>query len=226
MLATIGSITTGGPLPGRGADDATGNNDAGGAGGSGMASAGGTDDAGRGRAVPGLEVESLRLTRDALAASAGSDGTRALATFLEAAELLESAHTTLVLPTTPHAIGATVALALSELSTAEHLLSRARDHGVGGATLQHHHRLGLGWVAVRSGRWTAAQAALDEVGSAVLAPREVLMAAAIEAAWRVARVTWPGSATRGAGPKACCLLRIGTSPPNLYPKLPRVSAYG
>jgi DNA-binding CsgD family transcriptional regulator len=181
LLATIGSITTGGPLPGRGADDATGNNDAGGAGGSGMASAGGTDDAGRGRAVPGLEVESLRLTRDALAASAGSDGTRALATFLEAAELLESAHTTLVLPTTPHAIGATVALALSELSTAEHLLSRARDHGVGGATLQHHHRLGLGWVAVRSGRWTAAQAALDEVGSAVLAPREVLMAAAIEA---------------------------------------------
>jgi DNA-binding CsgD family transcriptional regulator len=132
--------------------------------------------------VPGLEVESLRLTCAALAASAASkpDG-HPLAPFLEAAELLESAHTTLVLPTTPHAIGATVALALSELSTAEHLLSRARDHAVGGATLQQHHRLGLGWVAVRSGRWKAAQTALDEIGTAVLAPREVLMAAAIEA---------------------------------------------
>jgi DNA-binding NarL/FixJ family response regulator len=131
--------------------------------------------------VPGLEVESLRLTCDALVTSSGADGGRPLATFLEAAELLESAHATLVLPTTPHAIGATVALALSELSTAEHLLTRARDHGVGGAPLQQHHRLGLGWVAVRSGRWAAAQAALDEIGGAVLAPREVLMAAAIEA---------------------------------------------
>ncbi len=132
-------------------------------------------------AVPGLEVESLRLTRDALATSTRPDGGRPLVTFLEAAELLESAHATLVLPTTPHAIGATVALALSELSTAEHLLTRARDHAVGGAPLYQHHRLGLGWVAVRSGRWSAAQAALDEVGGAVLAPREVLMATAIEA---------------------------------------------
>jgi DNA-binding NarL/FixJ family response regulator len=131
--------------------------------------------------VPGLEIEALRLTCDALATSTGADGGRPLATFLEAAELLESAHATLVLPTTPHAIGATVALALSELSTAEHLLTRARDHGVGGAPLQQHHRLGLGWVAVRSGRWAAAQAALDEIGGAALAPREVLLAAAIEA---------------------------------------------
>ena len=132
--------------------------------------------------VPGLEVESLRLTCAALAASvAPKPNGHPLAPFLEAAELLESAHTTLVLPTTPHAIGATVALALSELSTAEHLLTRARDHAVGGATLHQHHRLGLGWVAVRSGRWKAAQTALDEIGTAPLAPRELLMAAAIEA---------------------------------------------
>jgi DNA-binding NarL/FixJ family response regulator len=87
------------------------------------------------------------------------------------------------LPTSPHAVGATVALALSELATAEHLLARARDHDVGGAPLRGYHRLGLGWVAVRSGRWTAAQAALDEVAAtgAPLAPRELLIAAAIEA---------------------------------------------
>jgi DNA-binding NarL/FixJ family response regulator len=132
-------------------------------------------------AAPGLEVEALRLTCDALATSTRPDGGRPLAGLLEAAELLESAHATLVLPTSPHAIGATVALALNELSTAEHLLTRARDHAVGGAPLHHHHRLGLGWVAVRSGRWAAAQAALDDVAGAVLAPREVLTATAIEA---------------------------------------------
>jgi DNA-binding CsgD family transcriptional regulator len=129
----------------------------------------------------GLEVESLRLACGALEATVAGEGGGPLVGILEAAELLESAHTTLVWPTTPHAIGATVALALSELATAEHLLARARDHDVGGATLRAHHRLGLGWVAVRSGRWTAAQAALDEVKGVTLAPREILAAAAIEA---------------------------------------------
>src|SRR5690606_1032477 len=86
-----------------------------------------------------------------------------------------------VLPTTPHAIGATVAMALNELSTADHLLSRARDHAVGGATLQQHHRLALGWLPARSGRWAVAQAALDEVGKPSRPPRELLTAAAIDA---------------------------------------------
>jgi DNA-binding NarL/FixJ family response regulator len=179
MESASGTKTAGGMATASGTTTAGGMEPA-----SGMATASGTATAGGtagGAVVPGLEIESLRLTCDALATSTGADGGRPLATFLEAAELLESAHTTLVLPTTPHAIGATVALALSELSTAEHLLTRARDHGVGGAPLQQHHRLGLGWVAVRSGRWAAAQAALDEIGGAALAPREVLMAAAIEA---------------------------------------------
>lgn len=161
LLASIGAVASGGPLPTVATDD----------GGGGPA----------GDALAGLEAESLRLARDGLVAAATPGTTQPLAPFLEAAELLESAHTALVLPTTPHAIGATVALALSELSTAEHLLTRACDHGVGGAPLQAHHRLALGWVAVRSGRWSAAQAALDEIGDAALAPREVLIAAAIQA---------------------------------------------
>ncbi|HKE73007.1 MAG TPA: helix-turn-helix transcriptional regulator [Acidimicrobiales bacterium] len=130
----------------------------------------------------GMEQEALRLTAEAVAASASDrDGADPLAAILEAAELIESAHTELVLPTSPHAVGATVALALCELTTAEHLLTRARDADVGGAPLRLLHRLGLGWVAVRSGRWAAAQAALDEAAGAGLAPREVLLAAAIEA---------------------------------------------
>jgi DNA-binding NarL/FixJ family response regulator len=159
LLSTIGAVATGGPLDGEGP-------------------AATVADA----SAPGLEVEALRLTCGALVSSASaSGGGRPLVPILEAAELLESAHTSLVLPTSPHAVGATVALALCELATAEHLLARARDHDVGGATLRHHHRLGLGWVAVRSGRWSAAQAALDEVRGATLAPREILVAAAIEA---------------------------------------------
>jgi DNA-binding CsgD family transcriptional regulator len=165
LLAALGTIATGGPVPDLPA---------------------GTRSPGRGTGhaddpASGLEVEALRLTRDALVGSVAPDGGGSLATVLEAAELLESAHSTLVLPTSPHAIGATMALALSELSTAEHLLTRARDHAVGGPALATHHRLILGWVAMRSGRWAAAQQALDEVASETLAPREVLTAAAVEA---------------------------------------------
>jgi DNA-binding CsgD family transcriptional regulator len=187
LLAALGAMATGGtPVPGTGAGPSgvvspdTPAPPDGAVAAVGAVAAGGDIVAAGGDAVAGLEVESLRLTCQALAASTGPDG-GTLATYLEAAELLESAHTTLVLPTTPHAVGATVALALSELSVAEHLLSRARDHAVGGATLQHHHRLGLGWVAVRSGRWTAAQQVLDEVAGTVLTPRELLMACAIDA---------------------------------------------
>ena len=100
--------------------------------------------------------------------------------------------------------GATVALALCELATAEHLLARARDHDVGGATLRHHHRLGLGWVAVRSGRWSGAQAALDEVAGATLAPWRSWRRPS-RRAWPAARATWPGWAT--PGPAEGVLLR-------------------
>jgi len=162
LLSTLGTVATGGPLDG--------------------VAAGPTAEGDAAEAASGLEVEALRLTCGALLSSVtGSAGGWPLVPILEAAELLESAHTSLVLPTSPHAVGATVALALCELDTAEHLLARARDHDVGGATLRHHHRLGLGWVAVRSGRWSVAQSALDDVGGATLAPREILVAAAVEA---------------------------------------------
>jgi DNA-binding NarL/FixJ family response regulator len=165
LLAAIGTIATGGPVPDVPVRAA-----------SAAAATSATPDP-----ASGLGVEALRLTRDALAASVAPDGGGCLAIVLEAAELAESAHSTLVLPTSPHAIGATMALALCELSTAEHLLTRARDHAVGGPALASHHRLDLGWVAMRTGRWAAAQQALDEATAETLAPREVLTAAAIEA---------------------------------------------
>ena len=129
--------------------------------------------------------------------AAPGQGTPPLVAALEAAELLESAHTTLVLPTSPHAVGATVALALCELDTAEHLLTRARDHDVGGASLRHHHRLGLGWVAAqrpldrgpgRAGRGGGGDAAPGDPAGPPSRP-----------AWPAAPATSPGWATPGPG---------------------------
>lgn len=128
-----------------------------------------------------LEVEALALTARGLVTSLAPDVAGIEPAFLEAAELLEAAHARLLLPDTPHALGATVALALCEPTTAEHLLNRALERDVGGRALRLRHRLLLGWVAVRSGRWSAAQAALDEARGQQAAPRERLLAAAIDA---------------------------------------------
>ena len=151
-------------------------------------------------AATSLELEAMQLAARGLAMSLGDDAANSLAPFLEAAELLESGHTRLVLPDTPHAIGATVALALSELSAAEHLLSRAIERDVGGRCLRQRHRLLLGWVGMRSGRWSAAQTALDETRNQQLSPRELLLASAIDAglARRAGDLTRLGEAWKGA----------------------------
>jgi DNA-binding CsgD family transcriptional regulator len=128
-----------------------------------------------------LELEALALTTEGLLSTVGEGAGGALSPFLEAAELIESAHGRLVLPDSPHALGATVALALGEVTPAEHLLGRALDRGVGGPLLRDRHRLLVGWVGLRAGRWAVAQSALDETGDRELTPRDQLLAAAIEA---------------------------------------------
>lgn len=137
-----------------------------------------------GNGTGSLELEALTLAARGLVTSLDSDTEgigQAEAPFLEAAELLESGHSRLLLPDSPHALGATVALAVCELAAAEHLLTRALEHDVGGRALRLRHRLLLGWVAVRRGRWSAAQAVLDETRNQPLAPRETLLATAIDA---------------------------------------------
>ena len=129
-----------------------------------------------------LEQEALALVARGLVTSLETDPSGVESSFLEAAELFESARGGVLLPDTPHAMGATVALALCEPGTAEHLLARALERDVGGRTLRLRHRLLLGWVAVRSGRWSAAQAALEEARGHLLAPREQLLGDAIDAA--------------------------------------------
>ena len=130
-----------------------------------------------------LELQALDLTAEGLRRSLAQDETAAdaLRPILEAAELYESTNARLLLPDSPHAVGAAVALAAGELNAAEHLMTRAVEHDVGGRSLRHRHHLLLGWVAVRTGRWSAAQGALEQVRDQPLAPREILLAGAIDA---------------------------------------------
>ncbi|HEX6312688.1 MAG TPA: helix-turn-helix transcriptional regulator, partial [Acidimicrobiia bacterium] len=128
-----------------------------------------------------LAIEAVvALARGSLDAGAGALGP-ALEGFVESAELLEAGAGRLVLADTPHALGALVASAACDFAVAEHLLTRAIEHEVGGPGLALRHRLLLGWVAMRAGRWVQAEAVLDDVKSEGLATREQLLRSAIEA---------------------------------------------
>jgi DNA-binding CsgD family transcriptional regulator len=85
-----------------------------------------------------------------------------------------------VLPDTPHAWGAVVAVTAGDAATAEHLLRRALDRGIGGPVGAQRHRLLLAWVGLRTGRYDAAVAELRRLGTG-LAGREALLAAALRA---------------------------------------------
>jgi DNA-binding CsgD family transcriptional regulator len=131
----------------------------------------------------------------------------AVAGFVESAELIETSAGRLVLPDTPHALGAVVAAAACDFTVAEHLLTRAVEHEVGGPGLAVRHRLLLGWVAMRAGRWSQAEAALDEVKPEGLATREQLLRAALDAgmARRTGDLTRLGAVWERAEP---ALLRV------------------
>ena len=177
LFSAVATLATGGPAGAAGVDDPAAVD------GAGPPSPAALVAAARAR-VPTpapLALEAAALTADGVASTLDGRAAGALATFVEAAELLESSHGRAVLPDTPHALGALTALALCEPTAAEHLLTRAIDHGVGGPAYEVRHRLLLGWVGLRGSRWGLAQAALDQVAERASTPRDVLLAAGIEA---------------------------------------------
>lgn len=120
------------------------------------------------------------LARFAAAALvAAEDPEAAVPLLIEAAEDVERAAPTAVLPDTPHAIGAVVAVAVGDLATAEHLLTRALAAGVGGPAGAERHRLLLAWARMRAGRYDTALAELRR--DTELPGRERLLRAAISA---------------------------------------------
>ncbi|WP_430784104.1 LuxR C-terminal-related transcriptional regulator [Actinoplanes sp. G11-F43] len=119
-----------------------------------------------------------RLAEAALAIGAPD---RALPLFIEAAEAVERTPPAVVLPDTPHALGALVAMAVGDPVTAAALLRRALATTVGGPVAVHRHRLLLSWARLRAGREGTAGGELAALSGVTLLGREALLRAALGA---------------------------------------------
>jgi DNA-binding CsgD family transcriptional regulator len=106
--------------------------------------------------------------------------TTALSMMVRAAGLLEPVGRGVLLPDSPAALGALLALHYGELSTATSLLDRAVAAGTGGAPLATRHQLLRTWIAMLRGNLTAAAEQLKTLSGKHLEPRDWLFAIAIE----------------------------------------------
>ncbi|MBE8520739.1 helix-turn-helix transcriptional regulator [Amycolatopsis sp. H6(2020)] len=106
--------------------------------------------------------------------------TETLSTLLGAATMLEPALGGTLLPDSPAALAALVALHTGELALAESVLSRALDGGTGGELLAARHRLLLGWVAMTAGDLATAAEHRDAVAGRALEARDELFFATLE----------------------------------------------
>jgi DNA-binding NarL/FixJ family response regulator len=123
----------------------------------------------------------LALRRFAEASLAVVDPDAAVSLFIEAAEALGRGRVGVVLPDTPQAIAAPVAVLAGDAGTAESLLTEAVEAGVGGPAAVQRHRLLLAWVRLRVGRFDTAVAEVAALGRAMSTGRERLLCAALEA---------------------------------------------
>ncbi|WP_308257276.1 helix-turn-helix transcriptional regulator [Saccharothrix luteola] len=114
--------------------------------------------------------------------SVTSSATTALSTLVRAAGLLEPAGRAVLLPDTPAALAALVALHSGEPGVAESVLDRAMATSSGGALMVVRHRLLRAWIAMQRGNLAQARealVALRKVGRP-LEPRDWLFAVALE----------------------------------------------
>ncbi|HEX6967860.1 MAG TPA: helix-turn-helix transcriptional regulator [Micromonosporaceae bacterium] len=105
----------------------------------------------------------------------------ALPLLIEAAEAVERSPLEIVLPDTPHALGAVTAVVAGDVATAEYLVSRAITTGTGGPVAVDRHRLLLAWVRMRAGRYETALTEVHRFARAELPGRERLLLAALSA---------------------------------------------
>lgn len=106
----------------------------------------------------------------------------ALSTLVRASGLLEPAGRTVLLPDSPAAVAALVALHGGELQIAESVLERAIAVGMGGALMSARHRLLQAWVWMLRGKVDSAREclAVAEKASKTLEPRDWLFAIGLE----------------------------------------------
>ena len=101
--------------------------------------------------------------------------------FIEAAEALEHFDLDMVLPDSPHAIGALCLSLAGELPAAEALLTRALAATPAGPAFDVRHRLLMAWLHLRTARYELPSREVESLAGAELTGRDELMLAAIQA---------------------------------------------
>jgi DNA-binding CsgD family transcriptional regulator len=141
----------------------------------------------------------------------------ALSTLVQAATLIDPVGPAALLPDSPAAVGAILAMHRTELDVADSLLTRAEHRGTGGALLATRHHLLHTWVLLLRGRLTEVEQRLPATAAATAAQgRDDLFAAALRVA--LARRNGDLVGLRTAWPDACQAL-IG-QPVELFNLLP------
>jgi DNA-binding CsgD family transcriptional regulator len=119
-----------------------------------------------------------RGVRDTLSGSPAA----ALSALVQASALLEPAGQAVLLPDSPAALAALVAVHSGELDIGERVLERAVTARLGGALMSRRHRLLQAWIHMLRGRTAAAAHCLEAAtaGPAPLESRDLLFATAVE----------------------------------------------
>ncbi|MGH3567418.1 MAG: LuxR C-terminal-related transcriptional regulator [Pseudonocardia sp.] len=132
---------------------------------------------------PTLRSGAEELMAQGILDSVVGSPTAALSKLARAAALLASSTRTALLPDTPAALAALVAVQCGELDVARSLLEEAIDADPGGRTAATRHRLLLAWIAMSRGATAQTQDLLVGVpGEGDLEPRDELLAAALDVA--------------------------------------------
>jgi DNA-binding CsgD family transcriptional regulator len=124
----------------------------------------------------------VELTAAGVLASVGPAPGTALSSLIRAASLMEPIGSAVLLPDTPSALAALVAVHGGELDVADSVLRRAVAAGTGGRAMAARHRLLQAWIAMTRGDAAGARelAAAATPVSGVFEPRDELFAAALE----------------------------------------------
>ncbi|KAA2262014.1 LuxR family transcriptional regulator [Solihabitans fulvus] len=131
---------------------------------------------------PTLLAGAASLMSQGIHDSVTGSATTALSALLRSAALLEPAGRAALLPDSPAALAAVVAVHCGELSIAESVLQRAVAANTGGPLMSVRHLLLLGWIAMVRGNTVAARDFLTSATAKTptLCPRDWLFATALE----------------------------------------------
>ncbi|GFJ80751.1 helix-turn-helix transcriptional regulator [Phytohabitans houttuyneae] len=130
---------------------------------------------------PTLLTGAAALMASGIRESLSGSATAALSTLVQAAALLEPAGRAVLLPDSPAALAALVAIHCGELDTGESVLDRAIGAEVGAALMARRHRLLQGWMQMVRGRTAAAAEHRAAASNGPLEPRDLLFATALDA---------------------------------------------